>query len=332
MKIVNAREVTLAGADVGIGAAHFIFGGKSGTMMLASTGNGTGVSTLRLQVSEDMTVTLDGAARFYTDEVGTLGESTSWTITAGALQTINLKVPSGSANLNIPNRELIIRIGWNSSTDAASLTLTPARFINVTDLNITGTSTLIGALPTGLTYLYLSGTSIAWTYNGALPTRLTYLYLYGTSIAWTYNGALPTRLTYLLLYGTSIAWTYNGALPTGLTYLLLNGTSIAWTYNGALPTGLTYLRLNGTSIAWTGLDVGNNGNIGIFNLLDYRIGKMTSTDMVTLLTQLTNRTGSLPATITINDYADYNSPPVEVINAVALLKSTKSVTTVDLGA
>ena len=55
--------------------------------------------------------------------------------------------------------------------------------------------------------------------------------------------------------------------------------------------------------------------------------------MVTLLTQLTNRTGSLPATITINDYADFASPPQSVTDAVAALKTAKpNVTTVNLGA
>jgi len=54
--------------------------------------------------------------------------------------------------------------------------------------------------------------------------------------------------------------------------------------------------------------------------------------MITLLTSLTNRVGTLPSTIIINDYADYASPPAGVITAVATLKSTKSITTVTLGA
>ena len=54
--------------------------------------------------------------------------------------------------------------------------------------------------------------------------------------------------------------------------------------------------------------------------------------MVTLLTNLTNRAGTLPATMTINDYADYAAPPQSVINAVAALKAAKSITTVNLGA
>jgi hypothetical protein len=227
-----------------------------------------------------------------------------------------LKVPSGTSNLLIFAKGNWLKFGdnissgWEPSTNAASLAFTLTGMPVMTHLRITGTSTITDALPTGLKFLHF----------------------YGNSIAWTYNGALPTGLTYLYFHGASIAWTYNGALPTGLTNLYFNGNSIAWTYNGALPTGLTYLRLVGYSIAWTGLDIGNNGNITSFNLINYRITKMSSADMVTLLTQMKNRTGSLPATVTINDYADYASPPSEVTDAVAALKAAKSITTVNLGA
>jgi len=148
----------------------------------------------------------------------------------------------------------------------------------------------------------------------------------------TGNTALPTGLTYLWLYGINIAWTYTGALSVELTFLLLRGDNIAWTYTGALQTGLTYLYLRGAKIDWTGLDISGTGNITMFTLYDYRIAKMSSADMVTLLTNLTNRVGDLPATVTINDYADYASPPQAVTDAVAALKIAKSITTVNLGA
>jgi len=95
---------------------------------------------------------------------------------------------------------------------------------------------------------------------------------------------------------------------------------------------LTYLYLRGAKIDWTGLDISGTGNITMFTLYDYRIAKMSSADMVTLLTNLTNRVGDLPATVTINDYADYASPPQAVTDAVAALKIAKSITTVNLGA
>jgi hypothetical protein len=286
--------------------------------VLTSTGTGAGVSTIRLYFqTTDVVATLDGTGKFYSDSAGTTDESSTYTFVAGALRTRYLKVPSGTSNLLIFAKGNWLKfgndaslLGWASSTNAASLAFTLTGMPVMTHLSIAGTSTITGALPTGLTTLILSGASIAWTYNGALPTGLTYLWL----------------------YGMSIAWTYNGALPTGLTFLYLLGNQIAWTYNGALPTGLTYLYLFGNSIAWTGLDIGNNGNITNFNLANYRITKMSSADMVTLLTQMKNRTGSLPSTVTINDYADYASPPSEVTDAVAALKAAKSITTVNLGA
>ena len=285
--------------------------------VLTSTGDGSGVSTIRLYFqTTNVVATLDGTGKFYSDSGGTTDESSTYTFVAGDLRTRYLKVPSGTSNLLIFAKGNWLKFGdnipsgWESSTNAASLAFTLTGMPVMTHLRITGTSTITDALPTGLTFLHF----------------------YGNSIAWTYNGALPTGLTYLYFHGASIAWTYNGALPTGLTYLRLHGASIAWTYNGALPTGLTYLVLSGNSIAWTGLDIGNNGNITSFNLINYRITKMSSADMVTLLTQMKNRTGSLPATVTINDYADYASPPSEVTDAVAALKAAKSITTVNLGA
>ena len=285
--------------------------------VLTSTGDGSGVSTIRLYFqTTDVVATLDGTGKFYSDSGGTTDESSTYTFVAGDLRTRYLKVPSGTSNLLIFAKGNWLKFGdnipsgWESSTNAASLAFTLTGMPVMTHLRITGTSTITDALPTGLTFLHFYGNSIAWTYNGALPTGLTNLYFNGNSIAWTYNGALPT-------------W---------LTFLRLEGNSIAWTYNGALPTGLTNLYFNGNSIAWTGLDIGNNGNITSFDLINYRITKMSSADMVTLLTQMKNRTGSLPSTVTINDYADYANPPSEVTDAVAALKAAKSITTVNLGA
>jgi len=52
-----------------------------------------------------------------------------------------------------------------------------------------GINGLIGALPTGLTYLLLAGNNITWTSpaNYSLPTGLTYLYLSGEKINFRWN-------------------------------------------------------------------------------------------------------------------------------------------------
>jgi hypothetical protein len=280
------------------------------TMLLESTGNGTGVSTLRMQVSTTMTVTLEGSARFYTDAAGTLGESTSWTITSGALQTIYLRAPSGSSILKIPTRYYLTRFGssttdgWTSAANAARLTFTPSHYTNLLQLRMTGTSTIVGALPTGLTYFNLEGNLINWTYTGALPTGLTYLWL----------------------EGNLINWTYTGALPTGLTVLRLLGPNINWTWGVALPTGLTFLRLEGPNINWTGLDASGSGNITTFNISNHRISKMTDAELVTLLTSMANRTGALPAAATVGDIANPTSTDQGVLDALALVLANKGCT------
>ena len=279
----------------------------SATMTLESTGDGSGVSTLRMTSLVDTTLTLSGTARFYTDAAGTLGESTSWTITAGALRTIYLKAPSGSSTLTIPNRFVISQFGngaasgWDSSTNAARLVFTAIDLQNLTRLRIAGTSTLTGALPTGLTYLYL----------------------FGNSIAWTYSGALPTGLTFLLLEGNLITWTYSGAMPVELTYLRLSGNSIAWTYSGALPTGLTFLYLLGNSIDYTGANVSGTANITTFTMSNFRISKMTDAELITLLQSMTNRVGGLPAAAIIGDIANPTSTDAGVLAALSALQAAK---------
>jgi lipoprotein signal peptidase len=60
--------------------------------------------------------------------------------------------------------------------------------------------------------------------------------------------------------------------------------------------------------------------------------KITSPEMLTILTNMTNNNIVYPTTVTINGYEDYANPPQYVIDAVALFKTTKSVTTVNLRA
>jgi hypothetical protein len=188
------------------------------------------------------------------------------------------------------------------------------------------------------------------TGNRALPTGLTFLQLSGNNINWTYNGALPTGLTYLLLIGTNINWTYNGAMPTGLTFLQLIGTNINWTYNGALPTGLTYLHLEGANINWTGALLGRvtgtpKPNMLLVLFLNYRnpSDTMDYTDLLSLLDSLINNVGTLPTTVIIREQIADNvtaiaaaEPVIDGTQAeqckyfINLIKSTKGVTTFTL--
>jgi hypothetical protein len=162
---------------------------------------------------------------------------------------------------------------------------------------------------------------------------------WGNSANWGVFGSISVNcnitkfinlVTFMMHSSVNIGTT---ALPSKLTYFALRGGATTWSYNGALPNTLTGVRLeDSVGHNWTGLDIGSGSNYSEIILTNYRIAKMSSADMVTLLTQMTNRTGTMPATIIINDYADYASPPVAVTNAVNTLKATKGITTVILGA
>jgi len=243
--------------------------------LLTSIDTGAGISTLRMRVSADITVTLGANAKFYTDAGGTLpaGGSATWTITSGALRTIYLKCTTGTATMSFSDASKIIRWGdgsvadgWTSGANAAMITIIIGKF-PLAHFWITGSSTIIGALPTSIT-----------------------------------------------------------------AEIYMVGNNIYWTNDAPLLSAATYVVISGVNINWTGLDLSGTGNITVFNMGNYRIAKMSSADMITLLTSLTNKVGTLPAAIIINDYLDWAAPPVGVTAAVDALKIAKSITTVTLGA
>ena len=227
------------------------------TFELLPTGDGTGYAILRMEASETTTLSIRGGdAKFYTDNSGA-GESSTWTITSGAIRSIFVKCTSRSL-LVFPKQGVITKWGistslngWSSEINAPLISSVGFPLRNLTHLHLSGQCEFSGSLPSGLTYLYLLSTNINWTYSGSLPSGLTSLTLNGSNINWTYSGSLPSGLTYLYLLGTNINWTYSGSLPSGLTSLTLNGSNINWTYSGSLPSGLTSLTLYGSNINWT---------------------------------------------------------------------------------
>ena len=291
------------------------------TFELLPTGDGTGYAILRMEASETTTLSIRGGdAKFYTDNSGA-GESSTWTITSGAIRSIFVKCTSRSL-LVFPKQGVITKWGistslngWSSEINAPLISSVGFPLRNLTHLHLSGQCEFSGSLPSGLTYLYLNGTNINWTYSGSLPSGLTYLYLNGSNINWTYSGSLPSGLTSLTLYGTNINWTYSGSLPSGLTYLYLLGTNINWTYSGSLPSGLTSLTLNGSNINWTAFDASGSGNITTYyRLLDFVTTAFSVTNFISLLQSMVSRVGGLPTTCIISDY-DNNPTPDEIKNA-----------------
>ena len=161
------------------------------TFELLPTGDGTGYAILRMEASETTTLSIRGGdAKFYTDNSGA-GESSTWTITSGAIRSIFVKCTSRSL-LVFPKQGVITKWGistslngWSSEINAPLISSVGFPLRNLTHLHLSGQCEFSGSLPSGLTYLYLLGTNINWTYSGSLPSGLTYLYLKGTNINWT---------------------------------------------------------------------------------------------------------------------------------------------------
>ena len=242
--------------------------------------------------------------------------------------------------------------------DNINWTYTGALPSGLTSLYIVSQSiywTYTGVLPSGINNLCsLQGENIYWTYNGALPSAAERISLNGENIYWTYTGALSSSVTELTLHGANINWTYNGPLPSNMTILNLNA-NVNWTYNGPLPETMRTISIrqrgqfnwtysgalpdimrscvfDNNYIDWTGLDIGDKGVYTLFSLLKYRQSKMSSADLLTLLTQMRTRTGGINVVnLNLREYADYSSPPQYILEAVNALKNAKNITSVNLG-
>ena len=89
---------------------------------LTASGTGEGVLTIRLKSTEANALSLSGGGRFYSNEAGTLGETTSVTLTANVATTLYVKLPSGKSTLWVQKGSKIIE--WGSSGSSAFTTAT----------------------------------------------------------------------------------------------------------------------------------------------------------------------------------------------------------------
>lgn len=269
----------------------------SASFTLTSNENGSGVSTLRYQVSEDITVTLDEAGNFYTNSGGTEGESQTWNVTAGAMRTIYLKVTSGASTMTLSDASKVTswgdasNNGWASGTNASSISGDISQFSTaLAHWQMSGSNTLSGSIAglTGLMYVDLIG---GFSISGSIAnlTSLTRLQL----ISWkTMNvtGSIEglTELDWLSVTGTN---TLSGSIAglTNLTYVQLLGSN---TVSGSISalTSLTNLYVSGSNTL--------SGSVGGLNNITYlRIigGQNTVTYGARVLPANTSYYGVTPA-------------------------------------
>ena len=232
-------------------------------------------------------------------------------------------IPECTINLQHVSKNCLYVVAYDNTTLIGAM---PSGCLKILLYSINWTYE--GALPAGLTYLYILGHSTYWTYEGALPAGLTHLYLYGRNINWTYEGALPAGLTFLYLYGHNINWTYEGALPVNLRYIWLLSDKIYWTYHGALPIGVYYIFINSASVNWTwdanpisppaSYPLPDGGSLSFLELVNYRTSgnKVTGEELKRLLIGAAGRTNDITAsTFLINEYDDSTPPIADIVAA-----------------
>lgn len=153
---------------------------------LETSGDGSGVTTLRFTTSANETILLTGTAKFYDDAGGTTNEGSTRTVTSGAIRTFYMKLPSDTSQLVLFNNYKFTEIGhihagagFTHATNAARITAMDIKYFPANLLSIyiktTGYVSFTGIitdLPIGLTFLFAE---IALTGDyGDLPTVITY--------------------------------------------------------------------------------------------------------------------------------------------------------------
>lgn len=116
------------------------------SMVLTSTGNGSGVSTLTLLPDRNMIVTLDGNGYFYTNSGGTTGQTQSITLVRGVSITTYIKVTSGISNLVFPSNMIREINTWTSSTNAASISFDISKLTNTSTISMLGLNSISGSV------------------------------------------------------------------------------------------------------------------------------------------------------------------------------------------
>ncbi len=240
----------LSGTIAGIGA---VTGDLTGGIrfLLTSTGNGTGVSTLTVTVSENILLTLDGTARFYSDSGGTQDESTTWEATTGGQRTIYLKCPSDTANFIIEKDKItswgsLFVNGWVSGANAANLSGDIGRLTALTFIDLEGNNTLSGdiALLSSLTQIYILGSN---TLSGSIAALTSLTQMVNGSVNNTLSGDISALTSLTRIYQQGSGSTLSGSIAglTSLTQFDVIGGTITGSVEAL--TSLTRLYATGSN-------------------------------------------------------------------------------------
>jgi len=284
---------------------------SSDYLVLTSRGDGTGVTTMRIEVSDNIILGLSGTARFYSNATGTLDESTTWTITSGALRTRYIKCPSGTANLYFSDVTRVTKwgdgssallYGWHdtNTVNHASISGDIDIFVNATSITIGGINSLSGDV-TGINLEYLTlpnSNTISGDISGMINMRV--LSVTGTN---TLTGSI-TNMPLLDTLNVSGLNTLSGNITslTNLVYINISGSN---TITGSITNliNLTTLHLFGNNTV--------DGDFGLNNVCN----GMTAIGVTgTFTTYTTGGVWSNTSGISINPKAGYGYSATEIDN------------------
>lgn len=195
------------------------------TMTLTAQGDGTGVLSFILYAGQKLTLTLSGAARFYTDAAGTLGESSTFEVLPLANRNIYIRLSTGTDIITFSKNELKIIASINSGTNGPKLGGNIEQFNELRELSTISTNLLTGDLSvlkrittatlgntSGITFTDLSKHSDLSNFHIGIVTHLTSDTVNNILAAFVANKDVPRSSASRTLY---LVGDFTTGAPTG---------------------------------------------------------------------------------------------------------------------
>ena len=244
-------------------------------ILFNATGTGAGVAVLRMKSSSDITVTLTGTGRFYTNAAGTTGESATWLLTAGAVRTIYLRVPSGSTEVTFSDITKVIswgdsvNDGLTCTTGCPSAQFDVAKFVNIQSLAGIGYNAIFGSIDTlsSLIYLSLNDNTLISGDVSNINTAITVLNVTGAN-SLTGDVSQLVNLTNLVNHSeySSLYGDITDLIHLTQLYTICPNTAFSGDCSGL--TAMTFMELRGSAIDSDKCTI--TGSIsGMTNLFNY---------------------------------------------------------------
>jgi len=222
---------------------------------LKADGDGTGVATIRLQSTEDQTINITGAGRFYTDAQGTTGESTS-AVVGTDLTTLYVKLSAGSCYLVLTKADKLSGLGSPSTNVITEATNAPI----------------------------INGCKLGYKLHSVINIRLA------VNSKSFFTGSIDNchNLGVLNISGNRLC-AITGSIDSclGLTYFTINSNPLC-AITGSIDSclGLTYFDTSGNTLS------NNSGDIGKAIFCNY-IACNGNTSPLTYVTRRSNWTSTL---------------------------------------